>query len=358
MLHERGKRVVVLERNAVAKGASVRNFGMVWPVGHPLGEVRELALRSRELWLAATAEAGIWHRACGSMTLAYEDLEVTVLEEFLAQAGNDPAVGKLISPEEVVRANPCVKATGLKAALHSTTELCVDPRTTVTYMAQALVAKGVQIYFNTLVGSVAPGVVTTADGTRYEAEEIVVCASPDGHQLVPMAEGQDQLRRCDLQMLRLFPKVPHGPQMGTHLCAGLTLGHYANFRDCPSLSQLKQFHAVKWPKQVEFGIHVLVSQHADGSLTVGDSHSYGDDTSPYGRAEVDSAILTALDEFLDVSDFEIGERWIGTYSTSPGKFYAWMPVDQGVHALSLFGTGMTLSFGVAERVANQLFPQD
>ena len=157
-------------------------------------------------------------------------------------------------------------------------------------------------------------------------------------------------------MLRLFPKTDSVPRLDTHLCAGLTLGHYANFKDCPTLPRLKQFHEQKWPAQAEFGIHVLVSQHADGSLTVGDSHHYGDDLPPYIDSSVDQAILNALDEFLDVSDYSVGERWIGTYSTSPGKFYAWMPAGPGVSALSLFGTGMTLSFGVAEHVANQICP--
>ncbi|MFM9726205.1 TIGR03364 family FAD-dependent oxidoreductase, partial [Streptomyces scabiei] len=93
----------------------------------------------------------------------------------------------------------------------------------------------------------------------------------------------------------------------------------------------------KWPRQQEFGIHVLVSQHADGSLTVGDSHDYGDPPLPFRREEIDDAILEALDEFLDVSEFEIAERWIGRYNTSPGRFYSWVDLAPGVSSLNLFG---------------------
>ncbi|MBL8067389.1 MAG: TIGR03364 family FAD-dependent oxidoreductase [Armatimonadetes bacterium] len=353
-LHRQGKRIVVLEKSAIAQGASVRNFGMVWPLGHPVGHVRTLAMRSREIWLEVAREAGFWANPRGSLTLAYEEVEEQVLHEFMDIAEHNPSVGRLISAEQAQKISPAVKSDGLKLALHSTQEVCVDPREAVHVLARHLAAKGIEIRFGTPVSSVGPGAVKLAGGGCVEAENVIVAAGPDLRDLLPSVGPQDGLRRCTLQMMRFAPKSRNWPTMGAHLCAGLTLGHYANFADCPSIGALRAFHQERWPLQVEHGIHVLVSQHADGSLTVGDSHDYGESASPYLSAKVESAILEALDQFLDWSEFSVAERWFGHYNTSPGRFYSWRQVDHGVWSLNLFGTGMTLSFGVAELVVSSL----
>jgi len=46
----RGHRVVHLEREAGPRGASVRNFGLIWVSGRSPGPELDLALRARTLW--------------------------------------------------------------------------------------------------------------------------------------------------------------------------------------------------------------------------------------------------------------------------------------------------------------------
>lgn len=57
MAARRGLSAVLFERSPKAAGASVRNFGMIWPIGQAAGATHQLALRSRELWLEVLARA-------------------------------------------------------------------------------------------------------------------------------------------------------------------------------------------------------------------------------------------------------------------------------------------------------------
>src|ERR1700739_2924264 len=77
-----GKSVIVIEKNPRAAGVSVRNFGMVWPIGQPAGAMLDLALRSRELWLEILHLTKLPCRETGSLHLAYRPDESTLTQEF------------------------------------------------------------------------------------------------------------------------------------------------------------------------------------------------------------------------------------------------------------------------------------
>ena len=62
-----GRRVVMIERSERASGASVRNFGLIWPIGQPPGKRHERALRSREIWEEVAREADLFHSPTGSL---------------------------------------------------------------------------------------------------------------------------------------------------------------------------------------------------------------------------------------------------------------------------------------------------
>src|SRR5947208_17025770 len=54
-----GKRVVVVDREAEAVGASIRNFGFITVTGQERGEAWRRARRSRDIWAAVAPRAGM-----------------------------------------------------------------------------------------------------------------------------------------------------------------------------------------------------------------------------------------------------------------------------------------------------------
>jgi glycine/D-amino acid oxidase-like deaminating enzyme len=123
----RGRSVVLFDRTPAPRGASVRNFGMVWPIGQAPGADRERAMRGRERWLELRDRAGVWVAECGSLHVAHADDEDAVLREF---AGRAPGVGvecSYLTAAEVARRFPAVNPAGLRGALHSPAELAVNP---------------------------------------------------------------------------------------------------------------------------------------------------------------------------------------------------------------------------------------
>ena len=82
----RGHRVTVFERSERAVGASIRNFGMVWPIGQPPGPLRDRAMLSRQIWMDMATKGGFFYDPVGSLHLAYHPDELAVMEEFVALA--------------------------------------------------------------------------------------------------------------------------------------------------------------------------------------------------------------------------------------------------------------------------------
>jgi len=343
-----GLRVGVFERGVRATGASIRNFGMIWPIGQPPGEMRQMALRSRAHWLDVLQASGIWHQRCGSLHLAYHDDELSVLAEFEDRAAGYGYECSLISADDALGHSPVIRPNGLLGALYSSSELCVFPRRVIAELPTYLQSLGVEFQFGAAASLAEPGLLV-AGGDEIIADQIFLCTGDDFETLYPKQFAKLGMTRSKLQMMRAKPKDP-SYRIGTHLCAGLTLGHYANFRVCDKLADLLGRFDRDLPDHVKWGIHLLVSQHEDGCLTIGDSHEYGLGVTPFLRQEIDTLILGYLDAFLEVSKFDIAERWYGVYAKHPTRPYVVEKLAEGVHAVTgVGGAGMTLSFGLAEQ---------
>ncbi len=349
----RGRRVAVFERSPRARGASTRNFGMIWPIGQPFGPRRELARASRSIWLQILVESGLWHEQSGSLHLAYHDDEAAVLEEFasLSRDHGDPV--ELLSPRQVHQRAARVKGEGLRAGLLSNAEICVDPRQVVADLPGWLHERfGVRFHFGRRVIGVEPGSIH-AGSERIQTDRVWICAGDDLDSLFPDQYQALGLVRCKLQMMR-SAALADGSRIGPMLAGGLTPRHYESFRACPSLPALRQRIARETPWFDEYGIHVMASQNGLGELTIGDSHEYGDAIEPFDQARIDDFILAYLHTFLDLPELAIASRWHGVYVKHPAEVYVTIkPIEGVVGVTGLGGAGMTLSFGVAQRVVQE-----
>jgi FAD dependent oxidoreductase TIGR03364 len=349
-LARRGLRVVVFERQPRAQGASVRNFGMLWPIGQPPGPLYRLARRSLEIWQDVLRASGLWHAPVGSLHLAHHEDEAAVLREFVAAEGKERSC-TLLTAAQITDRFPVAVPAGLRCGLWSPVEVNVDPRQVIAELPAWLQRTyGVEFHFGTpVLGYDRPRVITVAG--EWHADRLLVCTGADFREVAPDAFAAAGLVPCKLQMLRGIPSEQDYFRVGTMLAAGLTLRHYRAFAACPSLPALCQRFDRELPQYGEYGIHVLLAENASGELVIGDSHEYGDAIEPFDKPEIDNLILRYLRTFVTLPDLRLTARWHGIYVKHPTEPYVCADPRPGLRAVTgVGGMGMTLSFGLAEQV--------
>ncbi len=346
MAAERGLRVLLLERTAYAEGASVRNFGMIWPIGQPIGELFEVAMRSRNRWLSLSDAGVVELEQCGSIHVAHRPDELAVLEEFCRHGSH--AV-EMLSAESVLQRAPMVNPRGLLGGMYSSTEVRVNPRVASAQIAGWLQAeKQVNCCFKTTITHIEGKQVYASDGRSWKADRVLVCGGSDLHTLFPSVLQNVGIKLCKLQMLKAVQAPTEALQ--PHIASGLTLRHYTSFGCCPSLAGLKQRIANESPELDHYGIHVMASPFRNGEILLGDSHEYDGDISPFDKAEIDELIVRELKKIICLQDWTMRERWHGVYAKHPELPIVEQEVAPGVCAITgTGGSGMTMSFGLAER---------
>jgi FAD dependent oxidoreductase TIGR03364 len=350
----KGWSVQVFERNPQAQGASVRNFGMIWPVGQAQGIGYDRAIRSREIWLEMSQKANFFADQTGSIHLAYTDLEMQIVTEYVEAMKMKKSAFSL-SPEETLKKSPAAVAKGLKGALWSDEEVIVDPREAILKLAQYFEnQEGVQFNWNTVISKIENNSVWSGQ-KNWSADRIFVCSGADFETLYPEVFREADITKCKLQMLRLVQQ-PQDWRIGPPLCAGLSFIHYKGFEVAASLSKLKEVYQEQYPELMDWGIHVMVCQNGIGELTIGDSHEYGLNMSPFDQAQVNELILDFLKKFAQFKDWRIGSAWHGIYpKMTNGAIELVKEIDEKVTIVNgVGGAGMTLSFGLGEEVVEKL----
>lgn len=343
-----GKRVVVIDRDAQANGASVRNFGFVTVTGQARGEVWRRARRSARIWDEISGPAGIEVLQRGLTVAARRPEAKVVLEAFLETEMAEGCAWRDAS----ALGDRLPGRGGVLGALTSSTDLRVESRTAIPRLAAWLeAAHGVTFLRGVAVRGVETGRLETSVGA-VAAEVIVVCPGDDLSTLFPDAFAAAEVTRCKLQMLRLAApgwRLP-GPVM-----SDLGLVRYLGYAALPQAEALRARLQEEQPAHLEHGVHLIVVQNADGTLVVGDSHHYAATPDPFARDDVDALIL---DEFAKVFGQEpppVLERWIGTYASAAGHSLVEAPAPRVRLVTVTSGTGASTAFGLAEDVIAGLY---
>jgi len=350
----KGYTVTIYERNLKASGASVRNFGMIWPIGQPAGKLYERAIKSRDCWKEIGDSSKLWYDPVGSLHLAYHNDEWQVLQELFEIFIKEGRDVQILNKKEVSEKSTIANEKNCLGGLYSSEEIIVDPREAISMLPLYFQEKfNIRCIWGKTVTAVRNRQITIGSEI-VQADLVFICSGSDFETLYPDDFATFPLTKCKLQMMRLIEEG--SPRVGPALCGGLSLIHYASFKAAPSLNKLRIRYENEMSDFLNLGIHVMVSQNQSGQLTVGDSHEYGLAPDPFDRKYINDMILKYLQEFTSLNCPEIIESWNGVYGKLTNShtelFYSPEPGVFIINAVG--GAGMTLSFGLAEELINSL----
>lgn len=335
-----GLTVTVIDREARANGASIRNFGFVTVTGQQEGDTWRRARRSREIWAEVCAAAGIpvLHRG---LLLAGRRAEARAVIEAFAQGPMGRGC-RVLAPEEL----PHPLRRSLTGALLSPHELRIEPREALPRLAAWLETRhGVRFLWRTHVKDAGPGRVDTTRGP-VPADRVIVCPGNDFLSLFPDTIAACQPVRCKLSMLRL---ADPGWRLPAAVMSDLGLVRYLGYAGAASLPALRTRLEAEQPEHLAQGIHLIVVQSADGSLVVGDSHHYADTPDPFLAVETETLILEEAGAVLDFpTPPQVIERWVGEYPSASAPAFIAAPTPESRVVMVTSGTGMSTAFALAE----------
>lgn len=350
-----GLRVSVIDRDARAVGASIRNFGHCCITAQS-GELLELARTAREGWLRHSSLAGFFAVESGGIAVARTQTEMDVLEELAA----------VRSTEEITLLGPSAARAQLSdtadaailggAILHE--DIRVDPREAAGKLASWLEEQpGVRFlwrtsYLGTDDAGTRGAMARTSRGL-IQASRVIVCVGHDLDHLHPDVAASAGVQRCALQMALVRP--PSNLRIEKAVLTGTSMLRYPAFAITRAAQQLRQEMTVRSPELLAIDANLMMTQRPDGTLIIGDSHHIEATVDPFLSEATTDTLLAAAARLLGVGSLHVLERWQGIYASSPQQSFLIKEIQPNVTAVSVTsGIGMTISFGLARTTFAQL----
>ncbi|MGP2441078.1 TIGR03364 family FAD-dependent oxidoreductase [Streptomyces sp. JW3] len=351
----RGHEVVQIEREAEARGASLRNFGQIWVSGRAAGAELATALRARELWAELGARLpALGFRPNGSLTPVRGALELAVAEAAAARPDAAARGYRLLTPAEARAVNPALRG-AFDAALHCERDAAVEPRTAQLALRAELLKSPAYTFLpgrevRDVIGEHA---VRDDHGDTHTGDAVVLCTGAWLGGLVRELAGPElPVRRVRLQMMQT---APLGEPLTTSVADADSFRYYPAYAS-PALDALNA--AQPQPATAaEHRMQLLMVQRADGGLTIGDTHEY-EHPFAFDTLEDPYEHLTGVVESLLGRPLPaIRRRWAGVYAqcVDPRRVVHRQRVRDGVWLVTgPGGRGMTCAPAIAETTANEL----
>jgi len=341
-LCQAGFSVQHLEAEAGPTGASVRNFGLVWVSGRRTGTELDAAQRARRRWEEISRDVpGIGFRPDGSLTIACTDGERKVMEAFSHQPDAAERSITFLEPEQIAGVNAAVKGE-TTGALYCTEDAIVEPRRALGALRSYLEAKGSYTFYpGRRVVAIDEHAVIDTTGQCWEGDLVVVATGAAYDHLPGTDAVTARLRRVRLQMMET---APFDGQLTTSVADADTLRYYPAYEVVPQDALEPQS-----PVATEHHLQLLLVQRADGGLTIGDTHAYGEPFDFALTEEPSTELLAKATRLLGRPLPAVQRRWEGVYAQClDGDLCAreelspdvWMVTGPG-------GRGMTCSPAIA-----------
>ncbi|MDJ0339963.1 TIGR03364 family FAD-dependent oxidoreductase [Streptomyces sp. H10-C2] len=349
----RGHEVVHLEREREARGASVRNFGLVWVGGRSAGEDLETALRARELWEDIGAKVpGAGFRANGSLTVVRTQAEKAVADEVIARPDAAERGFTWLDAAAVRDRNPALRG-DFPGALLCERDAAVESRVALPALRAHLEATGRYTFLpGREVREVAPGTVRDDHGQTHRGDAVVLATGAWLSGMVRELAPELPVRRVRLQMAQTDPL---GERLTTSVADADSFRYYPAYEGA-ALDALRADQPQP-PVAAAHKMQLLMVQRLDGGLTIGDTHEYDAAFNFDVVEDPYDHLLERAQELLGHPVPRIRRRWAGVYAqcVDTTRVVHRQEVLDGVWLVTgPGGRGMTCSPAIGETTADEL----
>ncbi|MBC6491431.1 TIGR03364 family FAD-dependent oxidoreductase [Flavihumibacter stibioxidans] len=359
---KKGLKVLLLEKDEKPMEATVRNFGQVVPSGMSSGKWQDFGRRSLEIYKDIQSRFDITVRQNGTVYLASDSTEMTLIEELAAINEKQGYQSSLFGKETCLEKYPGLRASYCAGGLFFPQEVTVEPSRLIHHLIAFMKEQlGVQYKSLSMVKSVLYKQdhceVETSNSERFSSNQVIICNGRDFKALYPEIFFNSDIEVSKLQMMST--SLMEGYTLPGSILSGLSIRRYESFRECPSYKKADAAsineNCRKW------GIHILFKQATDGSIIIGDSHEYADakQADQLGfevKQVVNDIILQEAQRMFRLPHWNIAKQWNGYYAQRKGHDLFMEEVDTNIHIITAIGgKGMTASAGLAESNIQKIF---